>query len=244
MGTEADDIIIHPQKGRKEPVLPERAILVANPTEAQIAEHLMRERGAMHRYLYNSHLFVDRSRELSVVGPSLGAPAAGLIMEKLIALGARKITLFSCCGTINRNYGIGDVLVATSGIPGEGVSRYYGDRSCVTVCHEEAGRLRDFLGENGAGWHDGVIWSTDAPYRESRSMLNRLRQVDGVDGVDMEFTALCSIATFRKVRFSALFVISDELWGEAWKPGFSSHSYRQRCRSLLSSLITYSLEKT
>ncbi len=238
-----DDILIHPEKGRKEKSLPERAILVANPAEARIAQEEMRLHGAQPRFLYNSQLLVDQDLRLCLAGPSLGAPAAGLIFEKLIALGVTKISLFSCCGAINRDYSIGDVMIAVSGVSGEGVSRYYGGIQEKPVSDEETERLRMFLKNLKMSWREGGVWSTDAPYRESRSGLNRLHLEYGIDGVDMEFTALCSIASFRKVHLSALFVVSDELWGPDWKPGFTDTVYRDRCKSLISALIRHNLEE-
>ncbi len=238
-----NDILIHPGRGRNERPLPDRAILVANPAEARIAQDEMRRYGAESRFLYNSELLVDDSSRLCLAGPSLGAPAAGLILEKLIALGVTRICLFSCCGAINRDFAIGDVLVAVSGVFGEGVSAYYGGNQQSEVCPEETETLRIFLKNEEIRWREGGIWTTDAPYRESRSELNRLHQQHGIDGVDMEFTALCSIASFRKVHLSALFVVSDELWGPEWKPGFRGTDYRDRCKRLISGLILEKLEE-
>lgn len=237
-----DDILIHPARGRKERPLPECALLVANPAEARIAQDEMRRNGAEPRFLYNSQLLVDNRSRLCLAGPCLGAPAAGLILEKLIALGVTRICLFSCCGAINREYAIGDVLIAVSGVSGEGLSSYYGGIENTMVCLEETEKLRIFLEKQEISWREGGIWTTDAPYRESRSELNRLHQYHGIDAVDMEFTALCSIASFRNVHFSALFVVSDELWGPEWKPGFRKAAYRDRCKLLISNLILQKLE--
>ncbi len=243
MVTDNEDILIHPGRGRNEKVLPETAILVANPAEAGIGQDEMRSHGAETRSLYHSNLLVDKRFRLCLAGPCLGAPAAGLVLEKLIALGVRRICLFSCCGAVNREWAVGDVLIAVSGVCGEGVSRYYGGGERIGVCRQETEKLRMFLKNHQISWHEGGIWSTDAPYRESRAELSRLHQHFGVDGVDMEFTALCSIAAFRKVHLSALFVVSDELWGPKWKPGFTGARYRDRCRSLISNLILHKMEE-
>jgi uridine phosphorylase len=237
MGVDSEDILIHPGRGRKEQMLPDQAILVVNPAEASVAQDEMRRHGAESRFLYNSHLLVDKRFRLCLAGPSLGAPAAGLVLEKLIALGVSRICLFSCCGAVNEKLVIGDLLVAVSGVSGEGVSRYYEGGESVAVCPDETDNLRVFLNDQRLSWQEGGIWSTDAPYRESRTQLNRLHRKFGIDGVDMEFTALCSIAAFRKVHLSALFVVSDELWGAQWKPGFSGIAFKKRCKSLISNLI-------
>ena len=45
---------------------------------------------------------------------------------------------------------------------------------------------------------------------------------NGLLAVDMETTALMTVARFRKLAWAGLLVVSDELWGEKWRPGFSS----------------------
>ena len=237
------DILIHPQKGRKDQYLPEKGLLFVNPAEARIAEQEFSRYDISTRFLHNSSLLVDNQERLCVAGPALGAPAAGLVMEKLIVLGVKKICLFSCCGAIDPAYSIGDTLLAYSGVSGEGVSHYYGDNKIVHTCRPATDELRSFLEKHGIDFKEGVIWSTDAPYRESRSELARLHTKYGVVGVDMEFTALCSIAAFRNISISALFIVSDELWGPVWKPGFGQESYQNQCRLLISSLISAGLHK-
>lgn len=232
-----DDILIHPKRGRKEQLLPRRAILVANPAEARLAFQLFRRHEHEQRSLNNATLLVSKNLQVCIAGPSLGAPAAGLIMEKLIALGVKEFTLISCCGAVDDGYCIGDVVVATSGISGEGVSVYYSTTEQTAVSEEQTNRLRTFLQSNGYAWKEGAVWSTDAPYRERRSQLTHLHQSFGVVGVDMEFTALCSIASFRGIALGALFVVSDELWGEQWVSGFNRPVFKQCCKTLIEQLI-------
>ena len=239
---DSEDIVIHPRKGRKDVSVPERIIFIPNPTEARLAHDEMRRRGADKLFLYNSALFVDPSERVAVAGPALGAPAAGLVLEKLIVQGASRINLFSCCGTINQTFRISDIVLGVSGVSGEGVSCYYEAGSKIAADKRETARMRSFLSHCQLSWQEGTIWSTDAPYRESRTLLQELRRNDGVDCVDMEFTALCSIAAFRNVSLSALFVVSDELWGTQWNPGFGEQRYRDRCRFLLSDLIDFNRE--
>lgn len=242
MIAEYNDILVHPKKGKKEKKLPENAILVPNPAEAALVMEMFRQHETKERFLYNSKLLVDTKQRLCVAGPCLGAPAAALIMEKLIVLGVKSVSLFSCCGAIDPDLSIGDVVIAVSGVPGEGVSTYYGGDSQVSPYGDETERLRKYLAENKEHWLECGLWSTDAPYRESRSALKRLRELRGISAVDMEFTALCSVASFREIDFGGLFVVSDELWGQEWKPGFTKADYRNRTRSILSGLIAHKFD--
>ncbi|MBE0585413.1 MAG: hypothetical protein IH612_16845, partial [Desulfofustis sp.] len=63
------------------------------------------------------------------------------------------------------------------------------------------------------------------------------REHFGVAGVDMECSALYSLAAFRSVALVALFLISDELWTNRWRPGFASDVFKKRSRQVLETLL-------
>lgn len=66
----------------------------------------------------------------------------------------------------------------------------------------------------------GTSWTTDAPYRELVSKVERYRRA-GALTVEMEAAALFAVAKVRRVEVALLLVVSDQL-GERWKPAFFS----------------------
>lgn len=234
---DAAEIVIHPAAGKKERRLPPTALLLPNPAEAAVAQELFLGGGGRRRTWLASQLSVDEDRGLCLAGPCLGAPAAVLLLEKLVALGVRSVMLFSCCGSIHSGMPIGTTVLPSGGVVGEGVTHYYSGETTVTVDPAVLDRLRTFLAGFPEGWDEGVLWSTDAPYRERRDELASLARDHGVVGVDMEFTALCSVAAFRGVSFGALLVVSDELFNDQWRPGFGKPAYRERSRLWLERLL-------
>ena len=224
-----DDIVIHPVRLPQEQDIPKTGLLLVNPAEA---------RGAERRRLYNSNLSVHQRLGYFIAGPAIGAPLAVLTMEKLIALGAKRIILFGWCGSMSHSLGIGDLLVPTSALSGEGTSAYYvtgGKPPSPSISLIEA--IRGLLRANTLDWSEGCVWSTDAPYREKRSQLKKLREEDGACAVDMEHSALCSAAGFRGIDFAALLVVSDEVWGSRWSPGFSRQEFKSQSRTLIDLLL-------
>lgn len=237
------DVLIHPRRGRKERMLPRRALLIVNPSESAHALSVFEGYGARRGQLYNSNLVTDLDNRLCLAGPALGAPAAGLVMEKLIALGVSDILLISCCGVIDPGFVIGDILIGLAGVPGEGVSRYYGPDCPVYPAKKACRSLRRDLQQLDIRFKEGLLWSTDAPYREKNSVLLGLQEQYGIVGVDMEFSALCSIAAFRKISFSGLFVVSDELWGRDWTPGFTTTTFRSQMHAIIEAMTAHLLQK-
>ncbi len=237
------DLIIEPRRGRAEKNLPGRALLVANPAEAEQAVRLFSVHQGSSRALYQTEIMVDEKARLCLAGPALGAAAAALVIEKLIVLGVREIWLVSCCGTIDPGLSIGDLLIGERAVSGEGVSSYYAEENVMQPSGQVVDQFYAFARQYDFGVRQGTIWSTDAPYRERRSELIGLRERYGVCGVDMEFSALCAVAQFRKVSFGGLFVVSDELWRKNWKPGFSQATFTQRCQSVIGNLIDFGLHR-
>lgn len=232
-----DDIVIHPRRGKGEKQLPAKGILLPNPTEAAYAIKTMKEKGGQKRPLFHSNLYVDTEQDFFVAGPSVGAPMAVICLEKLIALGARKIVLVSCCGCLEPQLRIGDIIVPHRAFSGEGTSTYYSQGEIAGPDGKLTENLEFFFTEAGMDFHRGAVWSTDAPFRESREELRKRYQEDAVAGVDMEFSALCAAASFRQISFGAVFVVSDMLLGTQWQAGFSTATFRKQSRTIIDHFI-------
>jgi len=231
------DILIHPRRGRKEKSLPRNGLLLVNPTEAQDAHRRWRDNGGEERPLFNSQLTVEARGQMFLAGPAIGAPMAVLTMEKLIVLGAESIILFGWCGAIAEDLRVGDVIVPDAAVSGEGTSVHYPHPHPLTPHHQASNDLRNWLQAKGMAIRSGTVWSTDAIFREDRRVLLGLREEQGVVAVDMEFSALCAVATFRRIAISAILVVSDELSGKKWAPGFRSPRFLETKSEVLDLLL-------
>jgi uridine phosphorylase len=231
------DILIHPRKGRREKDLPDNGLLLVNPSEAQNAHRRWREKGGEARQLFNAELTVDASGRRFVAGPSIGAPMAVITLEKLIVLGAQEIVLFGWCGALSPALRVGDILLPTRAISAEGTSPHYPHVLPIMPALASTNRLGAWLQEKGMVSQNGCVWSTDAVFRESRHTLRSLRDEHGVVAVDMEFSALCVVAAFRKVSLAAILIVSDELSGHQWRPGFTTPQFLNNKAAVLDLLL-------
>ena len=64
-------------------------------------------------------------------------------------------------------------------------------------------------------------------------------QDQGVGAVDMEFSALCTVAQFRGIEFAAVLTVSDEIWGDSWRPGFSKQLFMEQKQAALKLLLAH-----
>ncbi|MGA2028229.1 MAG: hypothetical protein ABSH17_14350, partial [Syntrophobacteraceae bacterium] len=84
--------MIEPRRGRHEESLPHLAILVFSPEDlASFSACFSQPLRHTHK-LYLSDVFTGayEGADVALAGPMLGAPQAVLVLERMIALGARK----------------------------------------------------------------------------------------------------------------------------------------------------------
>lgn len=238
----ASDMIINPGRDKGDPELPPSGLLLINPAEADAGMRLGKTRNGQPAFLFNSRmLLVPETPEAGpffIAGPAVGAPMAVLTLEKLVALGARKIIVYGWCGSINQALTIGDVLLPTWAVSTEGTSAHYPAKRRPESHEPTRHLLYNGLTTQGLKVHSGPVWTTDAPYRESVGQVTQLGG-QGVLGVDMEYAALVAAAAFRKVELAGVLLVSDELWSGKWNPGFRTKGFKKKSRDILHYLTEF-----
>jgi uridine phosphorylase len=150
-----------------------------------------------------------------------------MVLERLIALGAKAILALGWCGSLQRQVQVGSLVVPTAAVSGDGTSPHYLPGGKQPTPHPGLCRLlQDRLQDTDLPVHCGPIWTTDAFYRETREQVSR-HQAQGVLGVDLELAALLAVGQFRQVAVAGLLVVSDELADLTWRPGFRTPAFRQ-----------------
>ncbi|MCI5145652.1 MAG: phosphorylase [Candidatus Electrothrix sp. AR3] len=227
--------IINPERSRGEPELPPVGIFAVNPTDAASLSVLAKKENMQRSFLFNSNLY--HSAHLFLAGPAVGAPMAVMCLEKLIALGAKKIILYGWCGSLHEGLQAMDIFIPTDALSEEGTSAHYqfGKKNEITSSLPLRSNLNNILSSAELDFQQGKIWTTDAPYRETDKKVGEYA-AKGVYGVDMEYSALCTVAAFRGVEFAAMMLVSDELWRPAWKPQYSFKKFKKKSRNLLTLL--------
>lgn len=207
-------------------------LLAVNPTDCNCFAQLARLHGMAQHSLFHAQLYGNETFFLA--GPAVGAPMAAICLEKLIALGARRIIVYGWCGALHPSLRIGQLLIPTAGLSEEGTSQHYHNNEC---CDDATLRvsLGSALTRAGDTFQQGCIWTTDAVYRETREKVARYG-TQGVLAVDMEYTALCAVAAFRGVTLAAVMLVSDELYHLQWHPHLHQKQFRKRSRQVLAKL--------
>ena len=223
-----DAAIINPQRLKIDPRISTSALIVMNHKELK---RLAMRSGAKksifsEMFIYDLFQTNEPVPEITIVGPFLGAPQAVLGMEKLIALGVKKVIALGWAGSINSTLNIGDIFIPSGFISDEGISSNYPVKAGIKTTSELTDRILNLFSDNGTDIKRGLLWTTDALYRETFRKIAHFQALGAV-AVDMEIAALATVADFRKIEFSSILIISDELFTFSWKPGFNKKELKK-----------------
>ncbi len=226
--------LIEPEKLAGDPEINGPCLLLINPFEAHYASTQAKKRdGLIHRLFHCQLMSFDKEGVASSywAGPSVGAPMAVITMEKLIALGCKKLVAMAWCGALIPELKVGDIFLPTWGESEEGVSGHYP----VAAKAQAQSSLLTKLQDHFPTAKQGPIWTTDAPYRELPSKIKQFAN-EGIKAVDMEFSALSTVAAFRNIEFAAIMLVSDELYHETWQAGYTGKKFKKKSREVFESL--------
>lgn len=174
-------------------------------------------------YTYHDRMYqgVQGSIEVGIVHAMVGAPAAAMNLEELVAYGAKRIFEVGLSGAIDRRLKPGDVVVLDGALSDEGTSKHY-FRSGTRFRSSSAltRKLEISLEEMRLGHFRGDAWTVDAPYRETAEKIARFRKM-GARVVNMESSAVFAVARYRGVAAASVQIVSDMVSEEEeWEPAF------------------------
>ncbi len=172
-----------------------------------------------------------------------GSPMAAVQLEELIALGCENFLVIGPAGhptsKSKPELELGDLLLPTSAWIFEGTSPHYGQHKQSSPSVDAVTRLRDSLQELELHFSQGAVATTDALYRETEPFLRKLLERQ-VLAVEMELSALFTVAHFHRKTLAGLLFISDLVSIDGrWNIAPSPRVYRNVVRQLTDTVLTY-----
>jgi uridine phosphorylase len=234
-----DSAVVEPRKGKREEALPSSAILIFTPRDLELfigsfpTPPIRSHKAFLVDIFTGSYL----GKPVALAGPMLGAPQTILVLEKMIALGVRTVIAVGWCGSLQEHVRIGDVLLPVETVSEEGTSWHYPLHGpSPGPSPRLLDRLRQSLYDGIADPHQGKVWSTDAPYRETKGKVLSYQKA-GVLAVDMESSALFTVAGFRKIDLAVVLTVSDELFTLDWVHGFKNPRFLETRKRLVEPIL-------
>jgi DeoD family purine-nucleoside phosphorylase len=151
-----------------------------------------------------------KGKPVSVQGTGMGCPGATIVFEELIQLGCKKLIRVGTCGGLQAHHALGDVIVALSAVPADSTAMHLvnDEPHCPTASWELIHGAVHAAKEQGQPLHVGPIVSSDLFYNPNEGQYERWSS-RGVLAVEMEASALFTVAAIRGVQAGCLLTVSD-----------------------------------
>jgi uridine phosphorylase len=149
--------------------------------------------------------------EIGVVGGTVGAPFAVLVAEELFASGCEALVSISSAGLVASNTRPPFFVLVERALRDEGTSYHY----LPAARYAEADpALADAVARAIAGTPTallrGASWTTDAPFRESASLIAS-RRAEGILSVEMEAAALLALGRALRMPVTCLAHVTNAM---------------------------------
>lgn len=202
---------VRAQRGRDNEAIPPVCVL---EFDGDLTDELIR-RGEVERCAawpcFHTEMWIWRGGDLScgIVSRTIGGPYAVLVAEQMVVCGAKVIVGLASAGRVSPALPIPSVVVADSAIRDEGTSYHYlPPGEVVQAPNELAEALEDEISRAGLHVRRGLVWTTDAPYRETAAQIGRHARA-GALAVEMQAASLFAFATRSKVQVGLVAQVSN-----------------------------------
>ncbi len=133
----------------------------------------------------------------AIIPRTIGGPYAVLVAEQLAASGARIVFGLTSAGRVSPSLPVPSLVVATQAIRDEGTSYHYLLPGDMVESHSDVVEaLMSEVSAVGLPVSAGLVWTTDAPYRETLEQL-KLHAGAGALAVEMQAASLFAFGAAR-----------------------------------------------
>jgi uridine phosphorylase len=164
---------------------------------------------------YEMHTGMLDGKRVTVGNGGRFAPDTAMTTEILCAAGAEILVRIGSCGSLQDHVKIGDLVIVTGAIRGEGTTGYYVPKNFSTLAHPDiVSGLQQAAESLQVRYHLGRIFTTDALFQETPELIQELRE-QNVSSIDMVTSTFLTIAQLREKKAGAILAVSDEcLYGK------------------------------
>jgi len=172
----------------------------------------------------------------------VGCPATAGALDQLVGMGVRRAMFCGGGGALEKGIHVGQLFVVQGAIRDEGFSYHYIEPSRIIYAQSDVRqRICDYLRTHNIPHTEGLCWTTDAIYRETRSLIQH-RNREGAKIVEMEQAGCIAVAQFRNIKYGAILYGGDDVSKETWDKRAEisrkgvRYSLIQLCRDIVNTL--------
>ncbi|HBR15597.1 MAG TPA: hypothetical protein DD723_08700 [Candidatus Omnitrophica bacterium] len=164
---------------------------------------------------YTMHTGDFSGIKLTTINGGRFAADTSITTEILCNAGVKAMIRLGSCGALRSDIKIGDFILVTTALKGEGVTQYYVDKNFVPTSDKDLTQKLAELAKAvaqpmGNQVHVGPCWTTDAILRETREHVGHAVK-QGAIGVDMVSAAFLTICQLYKIPAAVILAVSDNV---------------------------------
>ncbi|MGG6309649.1 purine-nucleoside phosphorylase [Paenibacillus macerans] len=182
-----------------------------------------------------------QGKRISVQGTGMGVPSISIYVNELIReYGVKNLIRVGTCGGMQEHVRVRDVILAQASCTDSSMNRHvFGGYDFAPIASFPLLKAAYERGvEKGLKLHVGNIFSSDMFYRDDTSVTGLLMKY-GVLGVEMETTALYTLAAKYGVNALTILTVSDHLLtGEETTSEERQTTFKQMMEVALDTAVT------
>lgn len=182
-----------------------------------------------------------KGERISVQGTGMGVPSISIYVNELInEYDVQKLIRVGTCGGMQEDVNIRDVILAQGSTSDSQMNRntFGGVDFAPLADFNLLKTAHNITEEKGLNTHVGNVFTSDIFYRDNSEAFNQLLTQHGVLGVEMEATALYTLAAKYNRQALAILTVSDHIiTGEATTSEERQTSFHQMMELALETII-------
>lgn len=184
--------------------------------------------------LHGHNYTVNNSNYMVCEGHRSGGAEVINLCEELRALGVEEFVFLGLAGSMDSKIQEGELFYVSEAWSGSGLSYYYQPEENIIPKRKD---LIQKLNTKINGLNAPVIsvWSTDAPFRETKSLIDYYKS-NGAQLVEMECASIYAFANFHQLN-AACFVISSDQLLPQWSPPKNITNIMLKGKSTIAKII-------
>lgn len=160
---------------------------------------------------YEMYTGTYQGKKVSIANGGRYCPDSALITEVACVGGSDWLVRTGTCGGIPEDVKVGDLVIATGVIRGDGTTPYYVPQGFSSVADVWVNWALIKAAERfGVRFHVGLISTTDAILKETKEYIEEMKRLRA-KAVDMVSSAFLTVAHLRGKRAGVILVVTDNL---------------------------------
>ncbi|MCT4594016.1 MAG: purine-nucleoside phosphorylase [Anaeromicrobium sp.] len=198
----------------------ERVLLPGDPLRAKFIAETFLEDVVCYNEVRGMYGFTGtyKGKRVSIQGTGMGMPSASIYINELIdSYGANRLIRIGTCGSIQKHVKVRDVVIAMCASTNSNMNKkIFGNLDYApSADFELLNEAYNQISTIDSNVHVGGILTNDSFYDGDKNDIEKLAEY-GVLALEMETSALYTIAAKKKVQALTLLTVSDSLvtWEE------------------------------